>query len=154
MSYLSQETLERLRQCVKSSKWPINYNKWPIELNTCTNCLAFALGLSMADTFYNIYTVRYSPFSKLEDLIEYLLNISSLEYRKIDSFDEAENDEFIIQARKTDTSNFHVIRRNLDGTWVHKKGWYNAPTQITNWKYIDSLYPIIAATFAVKKKAS
>ena len=141
---------ELMQQCVNSDNWPLNTSDWPYELSTYTNCLAFACGFNFPDSNKNIFV----PPENIDivDYVEYIFKISNLLYRKISSNNEAEKDEFIIQVRKTSFGNFHVIRRNLDGTWVHKKGWYNAPKHILEWRYIDTLFPHIACIFAVKKR--
>lgn len=140
---------ELMRQCVNSDNWPLDISNWPYELSTYTNCLAFACGFNFPDYNKNIFV----PPENIDivDYIEYIFKVSNLLYRKISSH-EAENDEYIIQIRKTSFGNFHVIRRELDGTWVHKQGWYNAPKQILDWKYINTLFPHTVCIFAVKKR--
>lgn len=158
MSYLTESEIEQIRQCIESSNWPLNCDSWPCEANKDTNCLAFALGFHIIAR-QKIFTMHHYSFSKLEELIEYLINISGLEYRKVTSFDEVKNDEYVIQGYEWYQDSeywFHVIRRNLDGKWVHKKGFTNGPTQILSLKY--ELFMCnkknITCTFAVKKKAS
>ena len=133
-----------LRQCVKTKKWPLNTKEWPIKLNNNSNCLAFALGLDYADVHR-----EYFGLPTCLDLKTYLKRVCDnvgIRYREIDSCDEAKEDEMIIKGyeftRYTDNKkDFHVIRRELDGTWVHKEGWENMPCEITNWTNFNLFYP-------------
>lgn len=157
MSYLNNYQIEQIRQCIESPNWPLSCDEWPINLNTSTNCLAFALGLPIANP--SIFKISTSPFSKLKDLIEHLLNVSGLEYRRLNSVKDAEKDEIIIQGYESIFDNtycFHVIRRNLDGKWYHKPGFLKGPIPINSFYYMANLYKPenICCIFAVKKKAS
>lgn len=152
MSYLSKETIEQLRQSVNSSNWPYDIESWPSKIGTVTNCLAYSAGFAIPDYNKNIFIPPEGIC--VVDYLEYMFNISGLLYRKISSIDDAGKNELIIQVRYNNSGSFHVIRKTPDNIWSHKKGWGNGPTLISNWRMIDALFPIVACTFAVKRKAS
>lgn len=157
MSYLNSERIEQIRSCIANPNWPLNCDEWPINLNTSTNCLAFALGLPIGKP--DIFKVSTSPFSKLEDLLEYLLSISGLEYRKLNCVKDAEEDEYVLQGYDMICDNtycYHVIRRNLDGKWYHKPGFLKGAIPIDRFSYMGNLYKPenICCIYAVKKRAS
>lgn len=146
-----------LRQCVESKNWPRSVRQWPIELNNDTNCLAFALGLDYADVHR-----EYFGLPTCLDLKTYLKRICEnvgISYREINSCEEAKEDEMIIKGYEfirclDNRKGFHVIRRELDKTWVHKEGWENMPCEITNWKNFNFFYPeeTRSCLIAIKEK--
>jgi len=157
MSYLKPHQIEQIRQCIESSNWPLGCDEWPLQLNTSTNCLAFALGLPIANP--SIFKISTSSFSKLSSLLDYLLSVSGLSYRKLNSVKDADEDEYIIQGYDSIIDNtycYHVIRRNLDGKWYHKPGFLKGPIPIDSFYYMASLYKPenICCIYAVKKRAS
>jgi len=149
--------IEQLRQFMKSADWPLNLQEWPVEINMDTNCLAFALGLPYADV--NRDTFRFPKNSNLEEELQKWFSSLGLEYRKINSIDEAKNDEIIIQCFEYILAlygkrDYHLIRRNLDGTWVHKQGWEEAPCQITDWSDFSFWYhpeETLLCTYVIKR---
>lgn len=153
MSYLTSYQIEQLRQSIDWDKWPLSSKEWPSRLVESTNCLAFALGLPFPDADRFIFTPTF-----LKSFISELLLELGFEYRELKSSKKARSDEVVIECFENLGSNgsFHVIRRNCDGTWVHKEGWYEAPTEIVFNGYFDCMYPPESLSFilAVKKKAS
>ena len=138
--------IERLRQIVRAENWPLDAQDWPLELNECTNCLAFALGLTFPDRDKEIFNCEMP----IEEEVEGFLKILKLEYRKIQSVQEADKDEYVLVCYEVIGP--HVVRRNLNGKWVHKEGWYYAPMDIIDWGYYSP--ENIVAIFAVKKSVS
>jgi len=154
---INPKHLEQLRQFINSDNWPLDIDDWPCEVSSRTNCLAFALGLPYPDMHHSLFTIQNYPFSDAKTLLELFLKELNLVFRKIDSIEEAHIDEYILQVYERKTANskyFHVIRRNLDGKWVHKPGWNRGPCEITFWEYFYRTNPktSISVTFAVKKR--
>lgn len=152
---------ERLRQYVNI----LPYDKWPTEFNARTNCLAFQLGLTIdLGKDYLELGRLVTPhitvdIQTLQKAYEQLLTEFGFEWRKILRVDDTNNDEYVFQIYGPFHSDdypyydFHVIRRELDGTWVHKPTFGSYP-EIIEWKCFSILYPrkTIAGTYAVKKK--
>jgi len=153
MSYLTIFQFEQLRQTINWDKWPLSPEEWPTELLESSNCLGFALGIPFADKGKYTFTPVF-----LKSFIPQLLSGLGLDYRNITSDEEANPDEIIIKCYENLPFNngFHLIRRNLDGRWVHKEGWYEPPTEIVFNGYFNCMYPpeAITSIFAVKKRTS
>jgi len=145
--------IEQFRPLVDSPDWPLNPEQWPEELNKSTNCLAFALGLPYADEEKLLFSTDFQKRFICETL-----TAMNFEFREISSLNDLKDNEIVIKCYKDINipGNFHVIRRNLDGTWVHKEGWYEAPEKIHSWSIMNLKYPPEKASFmfAVKKRAS
>jgi len=172
------EVLAKLRSFTLDRGWPHGIAKWQNTFHT--NCLAFALGLDMPDPdstrfFGNFYSISH-PDANWEEKAKIppavfamyfaetckLLGLSSL---RIHGPDSASPDEYVIALygpydyvnTKCSTiektvygHDFHLVRRNLDGTWVHKEGWSSKP-EIVEWKCLSILYPERPMYFAVKQ---
>ena len=146
----------------EKSTWP--FDDWS-ELLSQTNCLAFALGLAvdLGDDYLD-FGHLFETNSKLtksdfSGTFERLLTELDLQWRKITSPDEALNDEYIIQTYGLydldcfPYYDFHVIRRDLNGVWVHKPSFRYRP-EIIEWKSFSLIYlpKDICGIYAVKKK--
>lgn len=154
--------ITKLRECIESPGWPLPYDKWPVELRTETNCLAFALGLTKENSSYDSFVSWTSefPIPSFSKVFERLLDELGLEWKIISRPKEADSDEFVIQIygfymyrNFLDYSlDFHVIRRELDGTWVHKPDFKAVPCEI-DFDSFRQEYPDneIASIFAVRK---
>lgn len=123
---------------------PINISDFPADL--CTNCFGFALGdvQSLKGLFesrkYNLdgnLTVAEAFKEKLTDL-----GYAKMP-RQISTVEEAQPNEYVLMVVATDTClvpnffdkpdvcwNAHIVRRELDGTWVHKPGWKEQPCEV------------------------
>lgn len=153
---------EKLRQYVNI----LPYDKWPTELNARTNCLAFQLGLAidLGKDYLELGRLFHTRISvndpSLLKAYEQLLTALGFEWRKILRPDDANSDEYIFQMYGPfhlddyPYYDFHAIRRELDGTWVHKTTFGSYPS-IIEWKHFSVAYPktAIFGTYAVKKKA-
>jgi len=154
---MNKKTIEQIRQIVDSDNWPLDFNEWPEELNKSTNCLAFVLGLPIPDKNYKLFNGSNAPIK--EDILEFF-KIMHLEWREITDIQDAENDEIIIQGyefwQTLAGEDFHIVRRNLNGNWVHKPGWNRAPSIIENLNDLHChMHPDgITCIFAVKKRTS
>ena len=153
---------EKLRQYVNI----LPYDKWPAELNARTNCLAFQLGLAIdlgkdyleLGKLFNTRTSVDDHNAFLETYGQLLTRLG-FEWRKILRVDDANIDEYIFQMYGPfhfddyPYYNFHAIRRELDGTWVHKTTFGSYPS-IIEWKHFSVAYPktTILGTYAVKRK--
>lgn len=130
---------------------PIAISNFP---NISTNCLGFAIGndtpVRESDSLYVLdhhYSIAEAFSKKLMEL-----NYEELPH-KIESVDEAQENEFIIMV--FDFTEFkikhpfmgweshwdyHVVRRELNGTWVHKPGWELPPCEIQTQADWDAIY--------------
>ena len=154
--------IEKLRECIRGDNWPLPYDQWPEELNDDTNCLAFALGLTKVDCDYDSFVSWNPEFPKpkFSAVFERLLNELGFEWRNLENPEKANSDEFIIQIYGfykfpflNDTLlDFHVIRRELDGTWIHKPSFNDSPCKI-DFEVFHEEYPDneIAGIYAVRK---
>lgn len=152
---------EKLRNLIDSN-WPLPFDKWPEELREKTNCLAFALGLNIGDCDFGnlVYSNPEIPTPTFSKIFERLLNELGLEWRRIDSVEQSSSDEYVIQiygfypVRRLFYTfmDFHVIRRELDGSWVHKPDFKELPSPI-DWVDFRKEYPDneIEGIFAVRK---
>ena len=117
--------------------------------NVRTNCLAFAFGITERNNF-NLDGEK----NIVEAFLEAWNRLVGGEIRQIYSVDEAKQDEYIFKVygftpyverdpfmgMLVTLQDFHVVRRELDGTtWVHKPGWNEAPTTITTQEEWDEL---------------
>lgn len=123
---------------------PISIQEFP-EIST--NCLGFALGLtepaSKRSSVYNL-DERFN----IADAFKAKLNELGLEIpHQVDSTDEIQPGEYGIMVLgfkpyvvpnpfvgNLTYYDFHVVRRELDGNWVHKPGWDEPPCIVNNWK--------------------
>ena len=123
---------------------PIGIRKWPVGVNT--NCLGFVLGHEESFERYEERTVCLD--NRLEIGEAFITKVKGFGYkipRRINGIVEANDDEFVIavfgfasyQTFKQFRGivevedDFHLVRRELDGTWVHKPGWYQSPRVVT-----------------------
>lgn len=154
---MNQKIIEQIRHIVQSENWPISINEWPEELNKSTNCIAFALGLPISDKDGKLFN---SPDTKIKDDLLTFFEVMGLNYREIEDIKEAKDDEIIIQGydywQIMGGDDSHVVRRELDGTWVHKQGWNRAPIIIEDLNNLHcNMHPKdLSCIFAVTKSAS
>lgn len=172
------QILADLRKFTHSSDWPRGISEWKNIYST--NCLAFALGLDFPDPDNTRFFGRFYSISHPEAHFEekekippatfamYFVDtcrILGLNCRRINSPDSAASDEYVMalwgmyskvdNKRSTITKtvyehDYHIIRRNLGGKWVHKEGWSNRP-EVVEWKCLSLLYPERPMYFAVKQ---
>ena len=173
----NEELLVKLRKIISDDSWPISIDDW--QNSWSTNCLAFALGLDYPDPKEHSYYGSFGSicsaqhlFTRSEiassDLIQKTFietcQLLGLNCRHISSPNEAQSFEYIIgvfgmypcmnsvtwRGDPIYQYDFHLVRRNLDGTWVHKPGWYDNPEKV-EWKCLQLLYPERPLYFAVHK---
>lgn len=121
---------------------PISISDFPA--NAYTNCLGFAVGYTDAMTNVDQFNLdEHFPIAESFErkLIE--LGYERLP-RRIQEVSEAHDGEYVIMVfdftpyrvkdfflREWVTHmDFHVARREPDGTWVHKPGWKDKPCEI------------------------
>ena len=146
---------------------PIPEQKFPREQKILngTNCLAFALGIKKIRRKKGKYSLE-----KTEEPIEitFLKKVKELgfnprDFKKISSKEEEETPGYIIRVygfkekRTRDNKtiyDFHVIRREPNGKWVHKPGFFYPPKKLENmdWYAINLIYGNKYVSFAVKSK--
>lgn len=136
--------------------------------NNSSNCLAFALGqLKSVSSMSELYNLDYLlPIDKAFEKKVERFGFDNL--RRIHSIKELHENEYgfivfgfkkykiSLEISKTFLNyyDFHVIRRELDGTWVHKPGW-NANAcimQKSDWKNIYEEFDGKHVLFAMKGK--
>jgi len=144
---------------------PIPYKLFPKEKKIIdgTNCLAFALG---------IYKPRregenYHLENNIPIDIAFLKKVKQLgfdqrKFRKIRKEDEIKVKGYIIRVYNfanvalldgTNTEDFHVIRRERSGLWVHKPGFGYCPrvVSVQDWAIILSMYGNGFVSFAIEE---
>ena len=143
---------------------PLSVENYP--KGTHTNCLAFALGLT-EDGDYNLD----DKLSIDKAFLEAWNRLVDGNIRQIQSLDEADQDEYVFKvyaftpSRQWHSflkywitySDFHVCRRELDGSWVHKPGWKCPPEQIVTqeqWDEITSDFGSKYVLFAAKSEGA
>lgn len=143
---------------------PIPWDKFPTNQRTTdkTNCLAFAIGIKKPKRRKNQYSLIMSS-----EPIEILfldkvkeLGFDTKQFRRISRSQEEKEKGYIIRVYgfvPEETLNcevyydFHVIRREPDGTWVHKSGFYFRPKEISHedWGLIFEKYGNRFVSFAL-----
>ena len=138
--------------------------------NIKTNCLGFAIGCNEENRETKKYNLN--PYLPLAD--SFLLKLKQLGYknlpRKIDKLEDAKEGEYVFMVfgfRWVKIKNYskfwsltyfkkypdyHVIRREPDGVWVHKPGWEANPCLVTidDWSQLSRAYGHNFALFAFK----
>lgn len=171
--------LSTLRDIVSQDSWPISAQDWKNSNNT--NCLAFALGLDVSNNDFQVLFGNFAGISGMNNILsgeniskEIIIEIFKktcstigLKCRVLTSLNLASKDEYVIgifglypivpksfdyYGTKTYSYDFHFVRRDLDGTWVHKPsfGSNNVPEKV-EWKYLQLFYPEKPIYFGVKK---
>lgn len=123
---------------------PIPYQEFPItqEIVDKTNCLAFALGINRAKRKNGEFNLE-----KTEEPIEkvFLKKVKELgfnprQFKKISKEHEEKTKGYIIRIYGFEKEigedqkvyyDFHLIRRELDGQWVHKPGFFYQARPVT-----------------------
>jgi len=133
----------------------VSVENFPKEINA--NCLSFALGITESFGFSdakllddtNPQPIGKSFISKVNSL-----GFDTSGFRQISSESEAEFGkdyifkiygffEFLNECFGTywvDDGDYHICRRELDGSWVHKFGWDEPPCKINDWWEINNEY--------------
>lgn len=123
--------------------------------NPKSNCLAFAIGDTRnPDSFEDGFDLDHN--FKIEEA--FLKKLTQLGYdelpHQIEKIEDALPNEYVFLLfdwteynQKVPCLNFwvtswdyHVARRELDGTWVHKPGWKDSPCEISSQEDWNSLY--------------
>lgn len=126
---------------------PISIENYPREISS--NCLGFALGLCES---VPEQSTKYNLDSRLSIEQSFLLKVKELGFeppRLISSIEEVKEGEyaFMVFDFKLHKEfhpfvgwlnywDYHVVRREPNGTWVHKPGWNEPPCKINNWEEI------------------
>ena len=159
---IDEKVLQNLRACVKDSKWPLVLDEYP---HIHVNCLAFALGLTVPDPGENIY----GYLGCISGIAQYNIEIGftrdcevlGIHCRKISSEEECLEGEhlvkvygfYFIHGPGYTYRDFHVIRRQSDGTWIHKLEYGEPCEVITDWDAFHKEYPESDAhLFAIRKE--
>lgn len=142
---------------------PISVSQYP--RNISTNCLAFSLGITKeipeSSDLYNLdanYTIETAFEKKVLDLV-------FTKPRHINSVHDLQPEEYAFMVfdftpyiiwnpflGNMTFWDFHVIRRELDGTWVHKPGWHDTPEVVNDWKAIHKEFGNKIVLFALAPK--
>lgn len=148
---------------------PLSVNVYPRGIDT--NCLAFALGIVKPRENHDEYDLEY-PMTISEAFINswQKVGFDSNTLRKISSIDEAKPDEYLFKVYdwtpyyqnvpfmgRVRFWNFHVLRRELDGSWVHKPGWDDDPEEVASkqqWDEIENEFGSKYVLFAAKSEGA
>ena len=139
---------------------PIPYEKF-MAIKKCrygTNCLAFALGITRKRQNEKEYSLKQTG-ETIETI--FLRKVKELgfnpnDFVQISPKEESEIHGYIIRVYSLPTTgdwiDFHVIRREPDGRWVHKPGYFYLPEEISYWGWyaISQKYGERYVSFAVK----
>ena len=122
---------------------PISLEKFPKDQITTdkTNCLAFALGIKKPKRRKNQYSllIAKEPIEKLFLKKVKELGFNPKQFRSIRRIEEEKEKGYIIRLygfvpeETLDDGikyDFHVIRREPNGKWVHKPGFFFEPREI------------------------
>ena len=131
---------------------PLNIQDFPKQKS---NCLAFAIGDTRnPDSFEDGFDLDHN--FKIEEA--FLKKLTQLGYDElphhIEKIEDALPNEYVFllfdwteYKQKVPCLNFwvtswdyHVVRRELDGTWVHKHGWKDSPCDVSSQEDWDALY--------------
>lgn len=134
---------------------PISVSKFPTNVHT--NCMGFALGCEESlSGFLGIRKFNLDGSFPIDEAFFRMLREVGYDVpRQISTIDEAHSNEYILMllgstkyripslflSEQELCWNFHVVRRELDGTWVHKPGWERLPCAIctdADWEAIHS----------------
>lgn len=122
-----------------------------------TNCLGFAIGYTAevkeSHSCFNLNSNLSIDEAFISKLIDLGYDISNL--RKLENLEDAKSYEYIfkiigfnwVSAMVFDYDSFkyvpklvadyHVVRREPDGTWVHKPGWKDIPCIIKDSDWVE-----------------
>lgn len=138
---------------------PVAINLYPESSRL--NCLAFALGIT-SWTYGLSYledlniTIEQSFARKIKEL-----GFDTVSLRLVQSLSEVQPDEYVLKVydftplKDSPFSNFHVVRRELDCTWVHKPGWDGIPCIINTeaeWNDLAKEFGEKFILFAIKEE--
>ena len=144
---------------------PIPYELFPkkVEVINGTNCLAFALGICAPRRKGEDYALEKTDIT-IE--IAFLNKVRKLGYdtrkfRRICTEDERKVKGYIIRVYDfanvtlsdgTKTEDFHVVRREPNGQWVHKPGFGYYPRRVSmeDWRIIVGRYGNKFVSFAIE----
>ena len=119
-----------------------------------TNCLGFGIGnTTPVRESEELYVLdHHLPIAEA-----FLKKLTEMGYedlpRQIQSVDEVKDGEYVIMVydfteyhvKNPFTGwethwDYHVVRRELNGTWVHKPGWYDQPCEIHTEAEWEAIY--------------
>ena len=126
---------------------PISVTQYPRNLST--NCLAFSLGITR-EVPTNSEDYNLDHHLPIQDAFtQFVLQAGFPKPRAIDNVSEAQKGEYIFMVfdftpypiqhpfiGQITLWDFHVVRREHDGTWVHKPGWKQDPRIVSDWAEI------------------
>ena len=149
-----------LRKCK-----PIPVSKYPTKEKIVdrTNCLAFALGIKRAKRRNGEFNLdkTHEPIETIFLKKAEKLGFNPKQFTQISRAEEAKTQGYIIRvygfARDENPSNgtvsydFHLIRRELDGQWVHKPGFFHKARYVTeeDWGIIYQQFGLQFVSFAL-----
>ena len=149
---------------------PISISNFPAVR---TNCFGFAIGdtESLNSTFFT--SIKFNMDGTLPINEAFHKKLRELGYdelpRQISTLDEATSNEYVFMVLASEKYslqipfmgerelcwNYHVVRREPDGTWVHKPGWKDSPCEISteaDWEDIYNEFGRKYVLFAVAEK--
>lgn len=117
-------------------------NEFNKEANIhATNCFAFALGLTENGGRYELPRKDVDGCNvKIAEAFKYRAAYNNIMLREVSSLEETEGKVAFILFGWFAFANFHVVRKNSDGTFEHKPDWKEPATEVT-WEEIRKEYP-------------
>lgn len=150
---------------------PISIFDFPATVST--NCFGFAIGdTESLDTTF-ITPTKFNMDGNFPIAKAFHKTLSFLGYdelpRQISTLEEATPNEYIFMIfvdgkyslqipfmeEREVCWDYHIVRRELDGTWVHKPGWKDKPCEIctdADWEAIHNEFGHEYVLFAVMEK--
>lgn len=144
---------------------PIPWNEFPTshEVITDTNCLAFALGIKKPMQKKHQYSLimTQEPIAKTFLKKVKKLGFNPKNFKRIPNIQEEKEKGYVIRVygfvpdETLDGEtfyDFHVIRREPDGKWVHKPGFLFRACEISKieWEWILKKYGNRFVSFAIR----
>lgn len=123
---------------------PVGIRQWPVGVNT--NCLCYAVGCTDPWGIYETSHMALDTELEIGDAFQKrVVELGYIPPRRIGKIAEANPEEFVLavfgfsnydrfvrfQGIISVEGDYHVVRREPDGTWVHKPGWYQSPRVVT-----------------------
>ena len=104
-----------------------------------TNCLAYAVGYKFPDVMRKLYfpgAIRNRPVMYNKDfLLRFFIEDLSVIGIKAKVISKEQARETVVEGNQVvafmySYDDFHFIRKDKDGMWSHKQGYYNLPTKV------------------------
>lgn len=105
-----------------------------------TNCFAFALGLTADNGFYELQRKDVDGCNvNIAVAFKQRAALNGVRVKKVTKLEETQNQVAFLVFGWYRFADFHVVRKNADGTFEHKPDWHE-PASLTTWEKIRQEY--------------